>query len=203
MDLTALTLAISLGYSQYTDEKGSTPEPHFRVAVGHEESPLYAWGQYEDLKVRMLGQPLGKSSITSVGIGARKFFGDFFGFAEVGYGVIDEGAQDIIQQEIIYTELLMRHRVDGRPAPVILTNNYDQDSYDTVWELDNGLLGEVGVGYAPNEHWRFTLSYRPFYVKEHIELEDPDWREATGGGYWQETRSRDLSSISLRIGWEF
>ena len=203
MNLSSLALAISLGYQQYTDEEGPTPEPLFRVSVRPEDKPYYLWGQYEELKTRILGQPVGDTDIVSIGIGARKNLDDFFVFAELGYGFVDEGARETIQQEIIYTDLLRNHRVDGRPAPVYLTNDYDQDSYDTVWELHGGLLGEVGVGYMVSDNLSLTASYRPFYVKEHIELRDPDWMAENGMGYWQETRSRDFSSISFRVGWEF
>lgn len=204
MDLTALTLSLSLGTSLYTEDApyASEPEYHLGLRVGHEETPLYLWGQYEDLSVRILGQGVGDSSIASFGLGARKSIGDFFVFGEIGYGVIDEGANKTIQQEVVYTDLLMNHRVDGRPAPVLLENDYDQDSYDTVWELDDGFLGAVGVGYQYGPV-SLSVAYRPFYAREHIELRDEDWRELTGGGWWQESRSRDLSSWQLSVGWTF
>ena len=202
MDLTALTLSVALGYSQYTDEQGPEPEPHFRISVGHEDKPYYLWGQWEDLTVRMLGQGVADADIYSFGAGARKSYGDFFGFFEIGYGLVNEHPNSTIQQEIVYTELVLRHNVEFRPIPVYPQGNYDQDSYETVWELDDGLLGEVGVGYQHSDNLSFTASYRPFYVREHIELYDAEQR-ANGGGWWQESRSRDLSSFQLRVQWEF
>lgn len=199
----ALTLSLALGWQQYTEDGPYSiePEPSLRVQVGHEESPLYVWGQYEEATVRILGQGVGDSSITSVGLGARKSIGEFFVFGELGYGMVDEGNNKKIQQEVVYTDLLLNHRVDFRPPPVYPQNDYDQDSYETLWELDDGLLGEVGVGYQKGD-WSASVGYRPFYVREHVELWDEEQR-AAGGGWWQESRSRDLSSWRFSVSYTF
>ena len=202
MDLTALTLSVALGYSQYTDEEGPEPEAHFKVEVGHEESPLYAFGGYEQLDNRILGQALGELDIFSVGLGARKNIGDFFAFGEIGYGLVDNAANMVIQQEIVYTELVGRHERPFRPIPVFPQGPYDQDSYETVYEVDDGILGAIGVGYQPTESLSFTMAYRPFYVREHMEIYDEETR-ASGGGWWQESRSLDLSSWQLSARWTF
>ncbi len=202
MDLTALTLSVALGYSQYTDEEGPEPEVHYKIEVGHEESPLYAFGGYEQLDVRMLGQAIGELDIFSVGLGARKNIGDFFVYGELGYGVLDNSPVDKIQQEIVYTELVGRHNVEFRPIPVYPQGPYDQESYETVYEVDDGILGAIGVGYQPTEHLSFTIAYRPFYVREHMEIYDEE-RRARGGGWWQESRSLDLSSWQLSTRWTF
>ena len=202
--LQSITLSLLAGTSLYTEDApySAEPEYHLGFTLAHEDTPLYLWGQYEDLSVRILGQGVGDSSIASFGIGARKSFGPYFVFGQIGYGMIDEGANEGIQQEIVYTDLLLNHRVDGRPAPVLLENDYDQSSYDTVWELEDGFLGSLGVGYQWN-NVGLSVAYRPFYVKEHVELRDEDWRELTGGGWWQETRSRDLSSWQFNISYSF
>ena len=170
--------------------------------MAHEEHPFYVYGQNETPNIRMLGQGIGDSSIYSLGVGARKYWGVFFVFGEVGYGVIDQGANRTIQQEIVYTELVLRHNVEFRPIPVYPQGNYDQDSYETVWELDDGLLGAIGIGYQLGDHVSLTGAYRPFYVKEHIELYDAEKRK-NGGGWWQETRSLDLSAFEFRVEYKF
>ena len=203
VDLTALTLSIALGYNQYTDEKGSEPEYTYKFQVGHEDTPLYLFGGYEDPTVRMLGQGIGVAEIFSLGIGAKKELGDgFFVFGEVGYGKVETEPRIVIQQEVVYTELVRNHNVFNRPVPVDLGGPYDKNSYESSWELDDGILGAIGVGYQVNEHLSVTGAYRPFYVAEYIHIANPGAKEA-GLGYWEESRSRDLSSFQLHIAWTF
>ena len=199
VSLTALTLSLALGYNQYTDEQGPEPEYSFKVQVGHVDTPLYLFGGWEDPTVRMLGQGIGKAEIFSVGVGAKKELGDgFFVFGEVGYGKIEQEHRLRIQQEVVYTELVGNHNVYKRPVPVTLTGPYDQDSYETSWELDDGILGAIGVGYQFNPHLSLTGAYRPFYVAEYIHMANPGAKEA-GKGYWEEHRSRDLSTFQFHI----
>jgi len=198
VDLTALTLSIALGYNQYTDEKGSEPEYTYKFQVGHEDYPVYVFGGYEDPTVRMLGQGVGTAEIYSLGLGARKDVGDFFVFGEIGYGKIEQEPRLGIQQETVYTELVGRHNVYNRPVPVDLGGPYDQTSYESSWELDDGILGAIGVGYQINPHLSVTGAYRPFYVAEYISIANPGAKEA-GLGYWEEHRSRDLSSFQFHV----
>lgn len=204
MTLSSLVLSVALGVSQYTEDYPYATESEYTVGlrVGLEDNPLYVWGHYEEPKIRTLGQPMGDSSIISFGLGARKNVGDFFVFGELGYGVIDEGARETIQQEIVYTDLLRNHRVDFRPAPVRVDRDYQQDSYETLWELDDGFLGKVGVGYQWGDVG-LSVGYRAFYVDEHVELWDEETRARPNGGYWQESRSRDLSAWEFKASWTF
>ena len=192
--LSALAITVALGHSSFLDE--SNPEYHFKLEVAKEGKPAYLWTQYEPLKIRILGQSIGDSSILSLGIGARKSFGQSFVFAEVGWGFLEQGARASIQHEIVYTELVNHHHVPPRNIPV------DPKDYETMWEVDDGWLGAVGVGYQWNDHWSSTWAWRPFFAKEHIELYDRE-RKANDRGYWQESRSRDLSSFQLDIRYTF
>lgn len=202
MDLTSLALSVALGYSQYTGNEAPTAEPSFRVQVGSQEKPYYAFGGYESFTPRLLGQGVADVDLFTVGVGARKTLGDFFGFFEIGYGVVDEDPKMTIQQEVVHTALVQRHATSNTPPPVNYTQPYCLDCYETSYELDGGLLGEVGIGYRATDQLSLTGSYRAFYVDEHMELWDEENR-ANGGGWWQETRSRDLSSVVLRVVWEF
>ena len=192
--LSALAITVALGHSSYLDQ--SNPEYHFKLEVAQEDKPAYLWTQYEPLKMRILGQSIGDSSILSLGVGARKSFGSSFVFAEVGWGFIEQGARETIQHEIVYTELVGHHNVFGRPVPV------DPRDYETAWEVKDGILGSVGIGYQWGDHWSTTWAWRPFFAKEHIEMYDVE-RKANGKGYWQESRSRDLSSFQLDLRYTF
>ena len=199
--LGALVLTTGVAYSSYVDQEN--PEPSFKIAVSHEEYPVYLWGSYENLKFRLLGQPMGKGSIIGAGVGVQKDFGKMYAFMEIGYGMIDEGAQLTIQQETVFTELVGRHSSDSRPVPVYLTGNYDQESYGTEWTLDDSIMGRVGVGYHLSSHVDLSIAYRPFFSKEYIRLFDEEWMADNGGGWWQESRSKDLSSIEFTIQYNF
>ncbi len=190
----ALAITVGLAHSQYVDQ--ATPGFSLKLEVAHEDSPVYLWAGYEIMGIRMLGQEVSKTGIFSVGLGARKNVGDFFVFGEIGFGALDNVVDHGRQQEVVYTELVSRHNVYNRPVPLSLKGPYDQTSYETLWELKEGPLGRVGGGYQFGPHLSATVSFRPFFVKEHIELWDEDKRGA-GGGWWQESRTRNLSS------WEF
>ena len=192
--LSALAITVALGHSSYLDQ--SNPEFHFRFEVAKEDKPAYLWAQHEELKTRILGQSIGKSSILSLGVGARKSFGDFFVFGEVGWGFIEQGAKAGVQHEVVYTELVGHHNVFPRVPPV---NPHD---YETSWDLDDGVLGAVGIGYQWSDHWSTSWAWRPFFVKEEIVMWDVE-RRARGGGYWVESRSRDLSSFQLDLKYTF
>ena len=100
-----------------------------------------------------------------------------------------------IRNEIVYTVLVNNHHVQGRPVPVTL------GTHKTSYELDNGFVGKVGVGYQ-YKHAKVTLAYRFLSVREHYEL----WavaRRERGGGYWQESHGRDLSAFELGVWYEF
>ena len=190
---TAFTLAAAVGYGMYAGEE--TPAPFYKLEVGYENA--YLWGSYEDTKLRMIGQPIGDGVIIGLGAGYRyEFNDDLYVFGEVGYGQIEQGNRDVIQQEVVYTELVDRHNVHNRPVPLNLTGPYDQDSYETEWELKGGLMAALGVGYRFNDWSAVELAYRPFIVDEHIEVYD-EQIVANGGGWWQETRSKDLSAFQV------
>lgn len=201
MSLSMLTLTLALGSSSYMGEE--TPSYFGRIEVGHEAKNYYAFTAYEDTTLRLLGQPIGDGEIFSVGVGYKHPLSErFYLFGEVGYGVVQENARDIIQQEIVYTEVVGRHHRPFRPLPVYPQNGYDQDSYETLWTLDDGFLGAFGLGYNAKNGFGMTLAYRPFYVKERMELWDEEQR-ANGGGWWQESRSKNLSAIQASVSWSF
>ena len=199
--LIAVCLTLGIVHSQYIDQ--SLPEFNFKLQVAHEDSPVYLWTGYENVGIRMLGQEIARTAIFSLGVGAEKDIGDFFVFGEIGYGLLKSSVNKVRQQEVIYTELVSRHNVFNRPVPLDLRGPYDQDSYETIWEIHEGFLGKLGVGYHFGSHVNVTLAYRPFFVREHIEIWDEERRNAGKPGWWQESRNRNLSSIELGLSYEF
>lgn len=182
----ASDIELGAGPSLYSDQM--EPSYHYKFSYKRDSWPVYGVLQYEEPTIRMRGQPLGDSQLLTVGLGARKYWGNFFVMGEFGFTIVEEGARERIQREVTYTELVDRHNVTGRPVP------FDRKGYETLWELDHGFSGAVGIGWVLWEHVVLTASYRALYVDEHIEVWDPVRREEKGQ-WWQESRSRDLSAF--------
>lgn len=198
----------TLGYSQGVE---SDSGPYFKMTITEEDKPYYLWASNESTTTRLLGQPLADTSIWGVGFGYKDYFTEKgYWFGEIGYAYLDHDVSEVIRQEIIYTELVNRHARVNRPVPIgelpdrLLTpmGPYSQDTYTTVWETKGAVIGAVGLGYSLNKHLDFIINYRPLFVKEHMELRDNDPKVAEGG-WWQESRKRDYSTIQVGVKWNF
>lgn len=201
--------------SGYTQGIGDSDNgAFFKATLAPANKPYYIWGQWEDTTTRFLGQPLADTEIISFGLGWKGYFTEekrSYWFGEIGYATLDHSINHSIQQEIVYTELVDRHYKTNRPVPVGLPQDrpllqlgdkYDQVTYETKWETKDGYTGAIGVGYEITKHLVGTLAYRPLFVREHIELYDEEVR-ASGGGWWQESRNRDYSTIQVGLRWDF
>jgi hypothetical protein len=162
---------------------------------------LYTWGSYEGLDTRILGQSLSAVDSMSIGIGGRSVVGKFVAFAELGYSFLDTKDVERVRDEVVYTTLVHNHASEFRPIPVNPTGPYDQDSYETSYDISNGMLGRIGIGYKYKD-FTLSMSYKVQYVDERIELWDEGQR-AKGLGYWRETNTRNLSAFEIGLQYEF
>lgn len=207
MGLSSLTFAVALGWSQYTAEDGSEPRPHIRLEVGHEEHPWYVFKQFERPVVNVLGQSLDTPYTFSLGAGVKYPLMDrVYLLGEVGYTFVDTDEQYDKRQEVVFKELVNRHLTPNNPLPVRLTGRpFDTSSYGTRWGLGDGLNATLGVGYEITHKASVELRFRPLYLKETIELFDPEVRACGGpcGGWWEETNNLDFTAWQINLRWQF
>jgi opacity protein-like surface antigen len=205
---TVAALALQLGISA-NQQIGAESELDYRetvgvsLSLGSTEAPLYGWGSLSKGKHYILGQPTSSAYTAGLGLGYQYDFNDTFYVkleAGVGYPHIDSNKS--IQQEAVYTYLVRRHNVPSRPIPVNPLYPYDQESYETTWELDYGFMGRVGLGINATESWRVELSYKYFNPKGLLEIYDQELRDA-GGGWWQEYASVNMNAVEFGIRYEF
>jgi len=181
----------------------------FRAQAGNTSWPVYGWVGYEPTELRVLGQGVGDADMVTAGIGASHSWGDFSVFIDFGYAMLDLAVKQNIVDEIVYTDLVNNHNAtDSRPIPAADPTRphgfggqdlrYHPDDARTSYDIDNGFLGRVGVGFQVHEHIKLTASYRYLTPKEHLELWDIH-RRANDGGYWVENREKDLSAFEMGI----
>jgi opacity protein-like surface antigen len=204
MDLTALTLSLALGYNTYTGEDVRVDSPAaFAVRVGHEELPVYLWGSYDNNETGFLGQPFANNDVMGFGIGAKHWVANrLYIFGEIGYASVDTSTRLRIQQEVVYTEIVRNHNVYQRPVPVDLTGPYDQASYTTEYEIDDGYMTRVGLGWELNDNLGVSVAYRYFRPDTYYNIVDTDWQERTGSdGYWEENSTTNLDAFEIGVQW--
>jgi opacity protein-like surface antigen len=170
----------------------------YHLKVGNS---IYGFADYEAQASRILGQNVSDLTMYTLGLGAKETFGKLELFFVAGYTYIENENDSIVQQEIIFTELVRNHNVESRPIPVTVPSDYDQDSYETTYEIDGGFMGRVGIAYALTESIKLSGAYKYFTADEHIELYDEG--QKPNGGWWQESYGRDLSSFEIGISYEF
>ena len=191
-----LALCLALGLTANTYE-GLQPSVAYQVKAGGD---VYAWGGYEKQDMRIRGQRLSAVDLYSVGVGFEHRLDPIMVFIEAGYVMTDDADRDAIRDEIVYTELVANHAVGGRRIP-FGDPERDPDSH-TSYELGDGVVGRVGVGYMLGDHVTITASYRFLAVKEKI-MAWSDTVVETTGGWWQETNDRQLSAFELGIYYRF
>jgi len=123
-------------------------------------------------------------------------------FGELGHAWHGLDAKPIVQQEVVYTHLVRRHNVHNRPVPVRLTGPYDQDSYETDFTVDNGLIARVGLTWHATRNIKLDLAYRHQPMDTYLAIWDAEQR-AAGGGWWEERDTISASALELRLGWRF
>jgi hypothetical protein len=166
--------------------------------------PVYVWGSYKKQSMSLLGQDMGDNSTLAAGLGFEApILPKVSLFAEAGYGWYSLDADKTVQQETVFTYLVDRHNVhESRPIPVKVRHPYDQDSYETTFELSDGLIGRVGVTYHVTSNVKLDIAYRHQRMDTLYEVYDKESR-AAGGGWWQERTVIDASAIEMRLNWRF
>jgi len=191
------TGSVGVGQSIYTNE--SDADWNLRGTVGHTSLPVYLVGTYDSPRVKMLGQPLAETDIVSVGLGVeRELVDGLTVFTEVGYSWLnlDVNREPYdVQQEIIYTRLLLNHDVANRPIPV------DFPGYQTSYDADDAIFWRLGLRYDLYEHVSLTAAYRALYVDQEYSIKASDWVE--GQGYWREDETYNLSSFEVGVEYRF
>jgi hypothetical protein len=194
-----LSLAMPVGDSDI-NHVSESPGVFGRVGSG----PVYVWGSYNKQKLSLLGQDMGDNTTAAAGIGFEApILPKLSLFAEAGYGWYSLDADRTVQQETVFTYLVDRHNVhESRPIPVTVNGPYDQDSYETTFELSDGLIGRVGVTYHVTSYIKLDVAYRHQRMDTLYEIYDKESR-AAGGGWWQERTVIDASAIEMRLNWRF
>ena len=165
---------------------------------------VYGWGNYEVQETRMLGQALAEVNIFSLGLGVKKEWDGLSLFIEGGYAIMDTQPKTLIQQEVVYTQLVRNHHVVGRPLPVDTPEPYDMSGYSTSYELSNTYVARIGVSYEILKHLDVVLAYRWMTPDEHYELWDEERRYGKyKNGWWQESVGRDLSAVEFGLMYKF
>lgn len=176
--------------SIYEDDAGS--EMGLHIKGGLTDFPVYLFAGYETPKVRMLGQPLGDSTIWTFGFGGKQKWERLTFFAEFGYAVIDVKTNHDVQEEIIYTDLVDTHHSKFRPIPV------DPRDYEHSYEIDNALMGRLGISIDLFPHTKLSASARWMEADQEGAIWDPV-RRAENRGYWREDTTRNFGAFEIGI----
>lgn len=204
MELLA-TVAVLLGQSTGTNEPldyRETASVHLEHQIG--TSPFYPWASVDYGQGYLVGQSVSDLLTVAGGVGYQHVLGRGISFkAEAGVAYPLHRTDHAIQQEVLYTYTVGRHAVDdSRPVPVDTRYPYDQESYESEFHIDYGAYARVGLEFEATESIRVYVYYKYFHPKAVLEIWDEEAR-AAGGGWWQEYRSIDMSTVQLGIGWEF
>ena len=203
-DLSAAGLEGSIGLTTSFHQGPQTLEYNdvgLKGTLGLEEQPVYLWGSLDSNETGLLGQPFSRNDILGFGLGVRKSWGDFSGFVELGYADVDQSTHEVIQQEVVYTQLVGNHNVYNRPVPVVLGGRYDQTSYDTRYDIKGGLMGRVGVAYELREHWSVTVAYRYFEPEVYYSITGQSIARENFTATWEENTKVDMNAIELGVVW--
>lgn len=192
-----------------TDDVYMAEYPSAYVQIRPEESPVYLWGTFSVAETTYaLGQRMHKANNPSVGLGVEfKLTPRVTGFIEGGYKHRGGEYVDFAVKEIAYTYLVSRHHVHNRPVPVDLNGEYDQESYQSTFEIDHSLVFNVGVTVAVTD----ALSLRAGYTFERAdvlwEIYDQEkkeaWHRDRSAGYWMEDGTLKADGFSLGIQYTF
>lgn len=179
-------------------EKGA-----IHLKLHEEELPLYLWSSYTEQENFILGQNTANIEALSFGLGKTFEVSPKFNvFFELGYSSNKADADPVVQQEIAYTYLVDRHNVVNRPIPVTVTRPYDQESYETTYEVDDSIIGKIGVSYDITESFSVGAAYRYNRIETKLELYDAESR-AAGKGFWVENFTQDAGAVELQLLYSF
>lgn len=200
--LTGVALQIGVSLNSPTGDSDVTD---FREILGYhiklqaEEKPAYLWGSWTEQENFIHGQGVSDITSNAGGFGVKyEVFPDITAYGELGYSVNNQTNDDVIQQEVIYTYLVDRHEVFGRPVPVNLTGPYDQDSYETTYTVEGSVIGKLGVEYRVSRWFSVGAAYRFNRIEAKMELWDEELR-GNGGGWWMERQTLDAGAFEVQF----
>lgn len=169
------------------------------LKVKHEDYPVYAWGSFGRGEYFVLGQGTAKTQALSAGLGlTHDLTPKVSVFAEAGVTFNKLDNDLVIQQEVAFTYLVDRHHVPTRPIPVQTGADYDQDTYETTFEVNNPVVAKLGVNFDISNRWSTSVAYRWSKTDTLIEIYDFGAKEA-GLGWWMEEASTDTSAIEVQL----
>lgn len=190
-DLSDVFVEVGTYQTIYTED--SNAEWGFKLNSGTEGFPIYATVGWDQPRVKMLGQPVADTEIFSFGFGAKKAFGDLSLFTEAGWAWVDPDINKDVREEIVYTQLLLNHNVEGRSPPF----GSRMSEYQTSYKMDDAPFLRVGIDYRVHEHAKVFASYRVLYSPTEMTARSSDWQE--GQGYWREDETYNLSAFEVGV----
>ena len=171
----------------------SSTEPTFKLEAGYEN--VYLWGSYEVPHIKFLGNPVADTDIYGFGLGFRKEVRPGITlFIEGGYAILDESVLDTAE-EMVYTQIVGNHAVEGRKVPV--SGAYSGD-YSYSYEIDDAWMGRIGVNLEVMDNVHVTASYRAMKADQEYAIWDEESR-AAGRGYWREDDTYDFGAFEVGI----
>lgn len=175
------------------------PRVGFHAELVHNTN-AYLWASnVPGAGVRILGQGISHMDNYGVGIGYKAHVTNNLNiFIEYGVDNVGLSTDDDVKQEVVYTYLVGRHNVYGRPVPVI--NPHDQTSFTTSWDIDDAATFRVGAEYEIDNNWSVSAAYKFFSPKATMTLKDPI---IAGGGYWTETNRLNMDAFVFRLNYKF
>jgi hypothetical protein len=178
------------------------PKLGYIARAGWGDFPVYAVLSYESTENSLRGQNVSNPDVLTFGAGTKVELGKFSIFLEAGYADVttnanNTGGYDVVE-EVVYTHLVSRHYVPGRPIPV----DTRQGAYESSYELDSGPFARIGVGYQLWPHVRLTGSYRFLKVDSQMAIWDTE-RRANGNGYWREDGQADFNAFEVSLLWTY
>ena len=204
----ALTVAVLMGQSTGTNEPidyRETASVYARQTIytTDDAGGFHAWASGDYGQGYLLGQSVSDYFTGSVGLGYGYSLTDKLELrveAGVGYPLARNNHE--IQQEVAYTYLVGRHESEWRPVPVTVERPYGQDTYATTLHYDYGAVIRLGAEFEVTDNLSVLVNFKYFHPKTLIEIYDQEAKD-NGGGWWQEYRSTDMSTIQVGLGWRF
>lgn len=194
-----LILEVYTGVVSGVEESTETPT-QYRLNLGYDW--YYAFGTYEAMSFRMIGQEHGTGSLTTVGVGARyTFMPQLQGFVEAGMGIVDYSPKAAIVDEVAFTQL-MRHNVDFRPVPFGTCHDAPLCNRGSKLEVDDEVVFRFGLKWEPIKHVNVLLGYRFMQAPVYYAVFDLD-RYAEKRGWWEEHTKLNMGAVEFSIGYSW
>lgn len=190
-----IDLALGVMLSTYSD---SRTDVIYKAEIGYKNA--YLWGGYEEPDIRFDGNLVANTHQNSFGIGFRHEIQKFTLYIEAGYTMIDKKLAGDSTHEMVYTELVKNHYVEGRRVPVSCKDNYcggsNKGDYNSSYDIDDAWVGRIGVRYEVMPHVEVSASYKAMKADQEYAIWDDDSNYPVAG-YWREDKPFDFSSFEV------